>query len=267
MRLLLIGLLLLVAGCTPRGRTLDDLPTPMVDLNAAATAQMMTQNAPPPGYRSGVSLPQLDAGADAVSNYHAVISLSFDGVIADTPRPATGRITADVYYNELGTQRRVLLRTEGELLTGGEPTTLEAVRLGNDTYLVQDNTCRQTTGTPAASLADLGAAELIGGVREAVPTGDRQRINGQDVWRYAFLQDALDVSPSVALRDGGQIVYIGGELWFAPEHDIAVRFYLTLDVKNVAVFGSQLPVSGQVVIRYDVLEIGTDPNISVPFGC
>jgi hypothetical protein len=259
--------LLLVTGCTPRGRTPDDLPTPLADLNLAATAQVMTQNAPPPRFANGVSVPRLDSGLDDVAHYRARIALDFDGVFADTPRPARGHVDADVSYTELGTLRRVVIRTDGELLATGEASQLEAVRIGGETYLVQDNLCRVTTGTDAASVSDLGAGALIGGVREAVPTGEKQVINGEEVWRYAFLQDALDINAAVQARDGGRITYTGGELWFAPAHEAVIRFYLTLDVENVTVFGSQLPVSGQVIIRYDVSEVGVDPNISVPNGC
>lgn len=265
---LLLLALMLIAGCTPRGRTLDDLPTPLADLNLAATAQVMTQNAPPPRFANGISLPRLDAALDDVAHYRARVALDFDGVFAGTPRPARGHVEADISYTELGTLRRVVITTEGELLAAGsDPSQLEAVRIGAETYLVQDGLCRVTTGTDAASVADLGAGALIGGVREAVPTGEKQVINGEEVWRYAFLQDALDIAPAVQTRDGGRITYLGGELWFAPAHETAIRFYLTLDVDNVTVFGSQLPVTGQVVIRYDVSEVGVDPNISVPFGC
>lgn len=263
----LLGALCLSAACTPRGLTPDDLPTPIIDLDALATAQMMTQNAPPPRFREGIRFPRLDDNLDALDNWRAVISLDFDGVFAGTPRPARGRTTAEIWYNQLGNQRRVVLQTEGELLVTGQRQQLEGVRLGNDTYLVQDATCRETTDTAAAAVADLGAGTLIGGVTSAVPVGMRGRINGEEVYRYAFLQDALALTPSVQARDGGRVTFINGELWFSADHNAVVRFYLTLDVDNATVFGSQLPVSGQVVIRYDLHDIGINPNISVPFGC
>lgn len=260
-------ILLWLTGCSDRGRTLDDLPTPITDLDAYATALVMTQNAPPERFREFIRYPRLDAGLDELSNWRGMISLDFDGVFAGTPRPARGHVTAEVFYNQLGTERRIVLATEGELLTSGTPTRLEAVRIGGDTYLVQENTCTSTTGQESASVADLGVGSLIGGVREAVPTGEKQRINGFEVWRYAFLQDALDVSPSVQLDAEGRMTLLGGELWFSPEHEAVVRFYLTLDVENVRVFGSQLPVTGLVVMRYDLFDVGVNPNISVPFGC
>lgn len=260
-------LLSLTAACSERGRTLDDLPTPITDLDAYATALVMTQNAPPERFREVIRYPRLDDGLADVSGWRGVISLDFDGVFAGTSRPARGHVTAEVYYNELATARRVLLSTEGELLTAGQAARLEAVRIGRDTYQVSENSCAITTDMPSASVADLGAGALIGGVREARPTGEKQRINGVDVWRYAFLQDALDVSPSVQALDGARVTLLGGELWFSPEHETIVRFYLTLDVENARVFGSQVPLTGLVVMRYDLFDIGIAPNISIPFGC
>jgi hypothetical protein len=35
----------------------------------------------------------------------------------------------------------------------------------------------------------------------------------------------------------------------------------------VVIFDRQLPVTGQVVMRYDLYEIGEAFNITVPFGC
>jgi hypothetical protein len=58
-----------------------------------------------------------------------------------------------------------------------------------------------------------------------------------------------------------------GEIWVAPEHNVVVRFYVTLNVQNAIVFDRQLPVTGQVIIRYDLFDIGVVPNISIPFGC
>ena len=46
-----------------------------------------------------------------------------------------------------------------------------------------------------------------------------------------------------------------------------VRFYVNLDVENAFIFDRQLPVTGQVILRYDLYDIGVVPNITVPFGC
>jgi len=260
-------LMISLTACSERGRTLDDLPTPITDLNAYATALVMTQNAPPERFREAIRYPRLDDGLADLSGWRGVVSLDFDGVFSGTSRPARGHVSAEIYYNELARARRVLLTTEGELLTSGQSARLEAVRIGRDTYQVTERACAVTTDSASAAVADLGVGALIGGVREARPTGEKQRINGVDVWRYAFLQEALDVSPSVQAVDGTRVNVLGGELWFSPEHEAVVRFYLTLDVENARVFGSQVTVTGLVVMRYDLFDIGIAPNISVPFGC
>jgi len=38
-------------------------------------------------------------------------------------------------------------------------------------------------------------------------------------------------------------------------------------VEKAIIFDRQVPVSGQVIVRYDLLNIGDVPNITVPFGC
>jgi hypothetical protein len=68
--------------------------------------------------------------------------------------------------------------------------------------------------------------------------------------------------------EGGAITMAApGEIWVAPQHNVVVRFYVTLNVQNVYLFDRQLPVTGQVIIRYDLYDIGVPQNISVPFGC
>jgi hypothetical protein len=42
---------------------------------------------------------------------------------------------------------------------------------------------------------------------------------------------------------------------------------VTMEVEDVIVFASPLPVSGTLIIRYDVTDIGDIPSINVPFGC
>lgn len=266
--MILTLLLLLITACTPRGITPEDLPTAITDLDALATEVVLTENAPPAGFRDSISVPEIDANLDDLSNWRYTVTLEFDGFFADTPRPATASTSATVWYDQFGSERRVVITAEGELLAGGdEAQTLEGVRIGNDSYLVREGTCQQTTGSDAQALADVGAGELIGGVYNAVPDGTKAVINGEEVWRYAFLQSDLNITSSIQIGEGGAMTLLGGELWFAPQHNAVIRFYLTLDVENATVFGSQLPVTGQAIIRYDLFDIGIDPNITVPFGC
>ena len=90
-------------------------------------------------------------------------------------------------------------------------------------------------------------------------------INGQEVWEYRVEPDSLNL-PSIRLDENGTLKATG-ELWVAPEYNVVIRFYVNLDVENAFIFDRQLPVSGQVLLRYDLFDIGDVPNITVPFGC
>ena len=52
-----------------------------------------------------------------------------------------------------------------------------------------------------------------------------------------------------------------------PAPGVVVRYYATLNVTNARIFGRTLPVDGQVIMRYDLYDIGQTFNISEPFGC
>jgi hypothetical protein len=258
---------LTISACQGRGLTPEDLPTLIPEADVLATQQIQTQNAPPLPYRERVTVPRLDDGLDALAGYHYVAEMRFEGVFSGTSRPASGYTRTEVWYRALGTQRRVVVDAGGDFFGGEELTRVEGVRLGSDVFAVQDNVCRELTGTSIAFIADLSVGDLIGGVREAIPAGQVQTINGERVWRYAFLQDALNLS-GIQQRDNSRISFLSGELWFAPDHAAVVRFYLVMGVENAAVFGTDTaPVTGQVIMQYDLYDIGVEPNISVPFGC
>lgn len=250
----------------------DQLPTLITtDLNEFATQSVKTQNAPPPRFRNSISYPEIDKNLETLGGWRYIMSVNFDGVFAGTTRTTRALTRAEVWYNELGIQRRVVLEAEGEIFGRTERETLEGVRLGDDTYLVQNPgergaTCAQTNDTPGAAIADFGAGDLIGGVRSAVPVGLKQLINSEEVYRYEFLEPDL-ILPNMQIAEGGRVLYSNGELWFSAEHEAIVRFYLTVDVENAIVFDSQLPVTGTLIIQYDLYDIGTQPNISIPFGC
>ena len=194
------------------------------------------------------------------------MTAEFEGVFSGTSRPATATTTAQVAYHQLTSARRVVLTAAGSLLTEDTPVTSEAVRIGRDVYLVIEGQCSTVTDTDGAAVVDAGANLLIGGLAEAVPTGITGVINGEAVYRYAFEPEALRLA-SISVGGDGSIQVTNSELWFSAERAAVVRLYLTLDVENTTVFGSQLPVTGQVIIRYDLTDVGFDPNISVPFGC
>jgi hypothetical protein len=260
--------MMMMSGCD-LGRDVP-LPTP-ADLDALATSLPLTQNPPPtPFDRPQTAFAQIDAGLTRLAGWRYVVQLDFDGVFARTPRETHARTQAEVWYNQLASARRVVVQTEGELIGQSENVQYEAVRLGPDAFLVRDGACL-IAESDAALAADLRAGDLIGGVGLAAPSGRSAVINGETVWQYTFDAESLLV-PSVRVEEGGYVVYESGELWIAPNADdngngAVVRYYVNLTVENAIIFDRQLPVSGTLVLRYDLYEVGTAVNISVPFGC
>lgn len=264
--LLMLALVGVLIGCRPDTSN-DPLPTAITNLDAAATAIVLTENAPPQPYRERLRLESFEDGLDRLEGWRYTVSAEFTGNFTGTSRAVEGRTTADVSYHQRTSARRVELRAEGNLLApdGGVVET-EAVKIGADVYLRSGNGCSIVTDTDAAAVVSAGVGQLIGGVREAVPSGTKGVINGETVYRYAFLQDALQLA-AVQARDGGRVSLMSQELWFSADKGALIRLYLTFDVDNVSAFGSQLPVTGSIILRYDLTDLGLDPNISVPFGC
>lgn len=259
-------LLLLLAACNGRrGQTLEDLPT-QASFDAVATAQFLTQNAPPPELGQTVSFPEVDQGLNELSGWHYVVHLEFEGLFARTPRETTAEANAEVWFNQVASSRRVLVETSGELLGREEDAAYEAVRLGPDAFLLRDNVCLSNSGEDAQIAANLSAGTLVGGVQTATSASKRATMNGLPAWQYTFDQAALNL-PAIRVAEGGTVTLESGELWVTPEHQVVVRFYVNLDVENAYIFDRTLPVTGKVIIRYDLYDIGVVPNITVPFGC
>jgi hypothetical protein len=257
-------LLLLLNACN-RGQTPDMLPT-VVDPESLPTDIAMTQNAPPAGFET-VSFPLIDAGLNLLPGWRYEVTLGFDGTFARTPRETEASAQIRVWFNQLASARRVVFETEGELIGQEENVVTEAVQMGPDAFLVLDDICQTNATEAAAAAAGLGAGQLIGGVNHATPTGRSAVLNGVQAWQYQFATEDLNL-PTIRLSDGGRLVSsTAGELWVAPEHNVVVRFYVNLEVENAVMFDRQLPVTGQVIIRYDLFDVGVVPNISVPFGC
>lgn len=258
---LVFGIVLL-GGCN-RGQDTNNLPTP-ASVDGVATAQYLTQNAPPPDFRGVLSFPEIDAGLTDLEGWRYQVQLEFSGVFARTPRETSANATAEVWFKQLGSARRVVVNTSGELL-GKENNAFEAVRLGPDAFMVSQNTCNKG-GTDAVTGADLRAGRLVGGVTHATPTGLRATVNGEDVWQYSFTTADLNL-PSIRLAQDGAIESTGGELWVSPRHNAVIRFYVNLNLTNAIIFDRELPVSGTVILRYDLYDINLPTNITVPFGC
>jgi hypothetical protein len=254
----------MLAACEPRTRAPEVLPTP-ASVEDLATAIVLTQNAPPPPYNEGIAFAEIDANLQALAGWRSVVRLEFDGVFARTTRPATAAASAEIEFNQLSSARRVTVETSGELIGQTENNDYEAVKLGPDSFLIRQATCQ--TNTDAANLAaDLRAGTLIGGVTTAAPAGQQATINGEPTFGYRVTGEALRL-PTIRVGDGGAVALTSGELWFSARHNAVVRFWVNLQVTNSFVFDRQLPVDGTVVIRYDLYDIGTAYNITVPFGC
>ncbi len=265
-RLFWLILLTALASCsTPRGLQPEDIPT-RASINDLATALPLTENAPPAPYNGAVTtFSQIDNQLDALAGYRYVVQLDFTGTFSDTPRQANASARAEVSFNQLASARHILLTTSGELIGQTEDTSYEAVQLGPDNFLVINDAC--TSDTPdAKTAAALQAGQLVGGVSRATPGGRRATINDEDVYLFSFDQSDL-VLPSIRVGDNGSVSMSSSELWISPAHNVVVRFYLNLDVTNVVIFDKQLPVTGQVSMRYDLYDIGNAFNITTPFGC
>lgn len=255
----------LTACTTQRGLQPEDIPT-RASLDSLATAIPLTENAPPAPFAGTVTgFSSVDNGLADLPGWRYVVQLDFDGVFADTPREARASARAEVSFNQLGSARRIILNTSGELIGDAENTSFEAVRLGPDNFLVQNGVC--TTGTNSAQIAtDLQAGQLVGGITRAEPAGRRATINGEDVYLYTFTADDL-LLPAIRIGDNGTVAMTSGEMWISPTRKAVVRFYLNLDVTNVVIFDRQLPVTGQVRMRYDLYDVGSAFNITTPYGC
>jgi hypothetical protein len=107
---------------------------------------------------------------------------------------------------------------------------------------------------------------VLGGVREARALPRRAIVNGEQVWEYSFTLDDLNL-PNVSFGDNSRVVGLSGELWVSPARGVVVRYYLNLNVENVTLFDEPLPVTGALILRYDLFLHEDPPNISIPFGC
>ncbi|GAB4344045.1 MAG: hypothetical protein Kow00117_22380 [Phototrophicales bacterium] len=263
-----ITIILILNACGSRGQTLEDIPTRIPSLDTYATSVVLTENAPPEGFREFVAFPQIDDNLQFLSHWHSEVYFHFDGVFSRTPRQIDAETTSLIWYTRTGNQRRVVLTGGGDLFGDQQGETLEGVRLGSDVFLLRDEVCLDNAEEAAAAVADLRASLIVGGVNYAVPAGEKRIINGEQVWRYAFTLENVNL-PLLRMGDDAQITNMLGELWVSPEHNAVIRYYLNMEVENVVlqVVDNALPVSGQLILRYDLYDIGINPNITQPFGC
>lgn len=262
----LLLLLLALAACSGRGQTPDDLPTLIPDAATLATSVAATENAPPPGYRETVTFDPVDTNLARMDGYSYRVELAFDGVFAGTTRPTSAAISATVYANAISSARRVLVESQGELLQRPEGEAFEAVALGPDAFLVRGGVCQSNVEDNARAAAGLSAGALVGGARAAAPTGRNEIINGLRAWEYRFALADMAL-PAVRFAADTRVTALSEELWVAPEVDAVARYYATLEIENARLLLNDLPVTGQLRLRYDLREANSQPNITVPFGC
>ncbi len=264
--LLLLTLIGLITGCRGRGLTPEDLPTLVPPAEVVSTSIALTENAPPPGYRDALTVERVDRNLRELEGWRYEMLLEFDGVFAQTSRPTTAFARATVWYNQIGDARRVVVESSGELLQRPEGEVFEAVRLGPDAFLVRGSNCLGNAEDDARAASAITAGDLVGGARNALPTSQKEIINGEESWRYDFGQGDL-ILPAVRFADDTRITSMNSEMWVAPEYDAVVRYWVLLSIENARLLSNDLPVTGQLLLQYDLYDIGNVPNITVPFGC
>ncbi len=254
-------LLVVLSGCRGLGQT---PPPPPMNPESLATSIALTENAPPPGFEN-VAFPRVDDGLEELAGARYTVDLRFEGVLDQDLSQTVGHIRAEVWLDGFAPARRVVLSAEGDAFVA-EPRRFEAVRLSEDYYLVDENgRCLLNAEETARAVANLDAGSLLGGVIDVPYGGTQAVLNGVQAYRYDVTPQAATLPVINLVEDSA--LDLTGELWVAPEFHAVVRYYVNVDVSDVRLFESDLAVSGQVFIRYDVYDLGVVPNISIPFGC
>lgn len=256
--------LLCLAACEPRSATPPPLPT-LSTVDSAATALYLTQNAPPDGFAK-VSFPRIDQTLTQLAGWRYDAVFTFEGTYARTTRPVAARAELKAWYDQVGSARRVQVMLDTDLDPEIAPLSYEGAQLGPDTFLVREGRCEKVNTPDAKAAVDLSVGDLLGGVQTAESQGEKATVNNAQVWRYTLSPDAISM-PSVILSDESRFSNLRGEFWVAPEPNTVMRYYLTMDVENVMLFASPLPVTGTLTLQYDLYDVGQVQNISVPFGC
>jgi hypothetical protein len=256
--------LLCLAACEPRSATPPPLPT-VASIDSAATALYLTENAPPDGF-STVSFPRIDQTLTRLSGWRYDATFVFEGTYSRTTRPVSAHAELKAWYDQVGSARRVQATLETDLDAETPANTYEGAQLGPDTFLVRDGRCERAETPDTKAAVELGVGDILGGVQTASSLGEKAIVNNAQVWRYDLTPEAI-VMPAVTRSDESRFSNLRGEFWVAPGANTVMRYYLTMDVENVMLFASPLPVTGTVTLQYDLYDVGRVPNITVPFGC
>ncbi|MFP4321186.1 MAG: hypothetical protein ACLFTK_01900 [Anaerolineales bacterium] len=260
----MLGWLVLVslAACT------DDASAPPVAVptqaDPAAVRTQLATTPVPEGFET-VAFDPIDYNRDQLPGYHFEITVSFEGQYTASGEDANAGLVMQVWENSVQRERRVVMSFTGDALSGGLQR-VEATRFENDFYLLDSNGICTQNSSAAREIATLQAAQIVGGVRLALPTGLSREINGQQSFQYAFGEDTLtlniwqDESPSA-------VDVLSGELWVWPELNVAARFGVSINTHNERVLFGEQPITGNITYQYNLLNVEADQNITLPNGC
>jgi hypothetical protein len=256
--LILIGTL---TACDAFQEDESVVPT-IADVEDAATAIVLTENAPPEGFQT-VSYNEIDVNLSQLAYSRFEIDITFEGIYADTNEPTMGSMHLEAVANELTVAREVDIEFDGDIFSG-ESSDLKAVRLSNNYYMINPNGVCITETSQIQEIANIRAGQIIGGVESAGTTGTRREINGYQAWQYGFAPEAL-VRPQ--LQTTAELDLLTGEMWVVPEFQVVIRYIIEMNVENAQLLFGNRPVTGRVRFEYNVYDINLEQNISIPNGC
>ncbi|MBI5930633.1 MAG: hypothetical protein HY862_15095 [Chloroflexi bacterium] len=264
----LIGLMIGACNTVDKLTGKEDVVVPtLATLTDLQTAQYLTQVAPPEGFAT-VAFPGIDDNLRTTVYSHVVISVMFDGAYseptADDPANIQSTMRVEIWNDDFNVARQVRIEFLGNVFSG-DASNLDVVRLSNNFYMLNPNGVCITDPAKIRDIATLQAAQLLGGVNLAQPTGrPNELVNGYKSWQYGFTPSQMNY-PSIQTTNAIDI--LTGELWVAPEYNVVVSYKVEMNVYQATLLFGNRPVTGRIVFQYDVDDIGIPPSISVPNGC
>jgi hypothetical protein len=239
------------------------LPTP-ADPQAVQTAIIKTQNAPPPGFET-IAFNPIDYQRESLPRAYFEVTINFTGSYTATGQEATSSVLMQVWEDNLQRARRVKLQFIGEAMASPQTTNLEAVRFGNDFYLLDSNFICAKNNQAAQTIATLTAGQLVGGFTLALPTGVIGQVNGLPAYQYGF--DKRDVVLNVFRETPSAIEISGGEAWLWADPGLLGRFGLSMTVHNAKILFGEQAVTGNLRYEYNLLSLDPPESIVLPNGC
>ncbi len=237
------------AGVLPQGSqgSVDDPP-------GSPTQGTSTQN-------EGFS--NLTEGLEDLESYRAAFSLSLDGT-GEEGNPVTGRMDMLHELNRKRLQEHVLYNFEGAL----DPESLAEAAGNFESFTMDQMTFVRTqaaegakcTGFPTdseglSSSAIVSANDLISGIENPRLEKSGELMNGVLTNRYSFKRAGFYF---------GAADKIQGKYWMAADGNYVVR--LTAEATGSGGFFG-IKVIGQSILEYNLTDINTDFEISLPDDC